>query len=122
MNHIQQGGVQIGECLFLDPTGDTVCRLGDAAGDGSQGVAVAAQGDGVADGVLEVLALQKGDDGLGDGFLAGLVELIARPDLVQRPGQVIAIFPLDVFPDVLLALLGLVADGRSYSPCQPPKW
>ena len=122
INYIQQGNVQIGEGLFLNPIGDSVCRLGDASCDGGQGVAVAAQGDGVADGVLEVPALQKGDGGLGNGFLAGLVELIARPDLVQRPGQVIAIFPLDVFPDVLLALLGLVADGRSYSPCQPPKW
>lgn len=80
MNHIQQRGVQIGEGLFLNPIGNTVCRLGDASGDGSQGVAIAAQGDGVADGVLE-----KGDDGLGNGFLAGLVELIAWPDLVQRP-------------------------------------
>ena len=78
-------GVQIGEGLFLNPIGNTVCRLGDASGDGSQGVAIAAQGDGVADGVLEVPALQKGDDGLGNGFLAGLVELIAWPDLVQRP-------------------------------------
>ena len=86
MDHIQQRGVQIGKGLFLDPIGNAVCRLGNAAGDGGQGVAVAAQGDGVADGVLKAPAFQEGDDGLGDGLLAGLVELVARPNLVQRPG------------------------------------
>ena len=115
-HHIQQGGVQIGECLFLNPIGDSVCRLGDAASDGGQGVAVAAQGDGVADGVLEVPALQKGDDSLRDGLLAGLVEPVAWPDLVQRPGQVIAIFPLDVLPDPLLAPLRPVTDGAFIFP------
>ena len=75
--HIQKGGVQIGERLFLDPIGNTVCRHGDAASDGSQGVAVAAQGDGVADGVIKIPVLQKGDDGLGNSILACLVELVA---------------------------------------------
>lgn len=116
MNHIQQRGVQIGEGLFLDPIGDAVCRLGDAAGDGGQGVAVAAQGDSVANGVLKVAALQKGDDGLGYSLLAGLVELVARPDLVQGPGQVIAVLLLDVLPDALLAPLRLVADGALIFP------
>lgn len=116
MNHIQQRVVQIGESLFLDPIGDSVCRLGDAAGDGGQGVAVTAQGDGVADGVLKVPALQKGDDGLGDSLLAGLVELVARPDLIQGPGQVVAVLQLDVLPDALLAPLRLVADGALIFP------
>lgn len=101
--YILQGLVQIGICLLLDPGGNPISRLGNAAGDGGQGIAVAAQGDGIADRVLKIPAFQECDDGLGHRLLAGHVETIARTDRIQGPGQVVAVFPFDVGLDVLLA-------------------
>ena len=47
-----------------------VVSLGNATGDAGEGVGVAAQGDGFADGVFEGVGIQEADDGLGDGALA----------------------------------------------------
>ena len=85
--------------------------LGDAPGHAGYGVAVPAQPDCLADGVLVVLGLQKGDDSLGHRALAGLVEFVGRPDVVEPPAQVIAELPLDVLPDPGLVLSG---PGQEY--------
>ena len=52
--------------------------LGDGARDGGLGVGVTAKGDDQAEGVLIVVGVEEGDEGLGDGALAGLVEAGSR--------------------------------------------
>ena len=50
---------------------ETVEAPGNAAGDSSHGIGVAAQGDDLPDGILEACGFQEGDDGLGNRLLAG---------------------------------------------------
>ena len=66
-----------------------VKSLGYAPGDGGLRVAVAAQPDGIAYGLLEGTAFQKGDDGFGDGLLTALFVTVRGPDLGQAAGQII---------------------------------
>lgn len=49
------------------------------------GIRVAANRDGIADGVLEVGSFESAHERLGDRFLTGLVEAVVRPDLVHSP-------------------------------------
>jgi len=72
--------------------------VGDAAGDAGDRVTVAADGDGVSDGVFVVCGFEEGYDGLRHGALAGHVEAVARPDLGQRGGEVILKGGFDVIP------------------------
>ena len=55
-------------------------RLGHAAGNGGLGVCVAAEGDGEAEGVHEVVGVEESDEGLGHGALAGDVEAVVGAD------------------------------------------
>ena len=74
--------------------------FGDAAGDAGQGVAVAAQGDGVADRVFEVFGLEEGDNRLGDRALAGDVVFVDGADLGQGSGEVVGELPGDELSDL----------------------
>ncbi len=65
-------------------------RLGHSAGDGGLGVGVAAEGDDQAQGVLEVVGVEEGDEGLGDGALAGDVEAVAGADVCDGAVEVVA--------------------------------
>ena len=75
--------------MLANGVGHAIETLGQAARDRGEGIAVAADRDGVADGLLESLGLQEGDDGLGHGPLAGHVELIIGSDGVEREVQVV---------------------------------
>ena len=110
-DHFPQSIVQIGQRFFLNPVGDAVGRFRNAAGDGGQGVAVAAQGNCIPDGVLKISAFQKGDDRLRDTALTGLVEPVVGADLVQCPGEIIVVFLLDEGLDPPLARIGVAVDG-----------
>ena len=69
--------------LFQDFLRDPEEGLGDAAGHGGQGIGIPAQGDGVPQGVLEILRLQEGLQGLGYGTFTGGVPLITVPDVLH---------------------------------------
>ena len=77
----------------------TVKGLGDTARDGGLRVAVAPQPDGVAHGLLEGMALQEGDDGFGDGFLAAFLVAVGGSDPGQGAVQVIAVAGGDIITD-----------------------
>ena len=64
--------------------------FGNAAGDAGKGVAVAAEGDRIAERILKAGAFQKGDDGFRHGLLTGLHMVIARPNFIAGTAQVIA--------------------------------
>ena len=83
LNRVHQGLIQIAQRLFPDIIRYAVCGLGDAAGDGGQGVAVPAQGDGVSDGVFKASAFEEGDDRLGHRLPAAFIEEVARADVIQ---------------------------------------
>ena len=72
---------------FAQVSGDAVVGFGDAAGNSGDGIAVAANRDGVADGVFKARRGEEGDERLRHGALAGRAELIGRPDLVEREVQ-----------------------------------
>ena len=78
--------------------------FGDAACDAGEGVAVAAQGDGFADGIDVVLGVQEADDGLGHGTLAAAFPLVDGVPIVVRLVEVVEVFLFDVVADLLLAL------------------
>ena len=59
--------------------------LGDAAGDGGQGVAVPAQGDGISDGVFKAGAFEEGGDRLRHRLPAAFVEAVGWVDIIQGP-------------------------------------
>ena len=86
---------EAGLALAEEGRGDAVVGLGEATGDGCECVAVAAEGDGRADGVLEVRALQEGRDGLRDGLLAALHVVVGGADLVAGAGEIVAEFTDD---------------------------
>ena len=79
-----------------------VIGLGDAARDAGQGVAVAAERDGVPDGVFVRDRIEEGDDGLGDRSLAGDVELVGGADLVDVAVEVVAEEVFDAVADRVL--------------------
>ena len=56
--------------------------FGNTAGNGCQGIAVAAQGNCQSDGVFKIIAFKKGGNRLRYGFLTAFVEMIMRADLV----------------------------------------
>jgi len=84
---------------------DAVEGLGNAAGDGGKGVAVAAEGDGIADGILKGDGFEKGGHGLRHGGLAGFVEAVVGADLIE--GEIDGVIvPLDVCADLFAAVAG----------------
>lgn len=73
--------------LVEDYIGDGgVEGFGDATGDGGLGVGVAAEGDGVSDGIFEVGGVEESDDGLGNGAGASEIGAIAGADGVNGSG------------------------------------
>ncbi len=64
--------------------------LGHGAGDGRLGVGVASEGDGEAEGVLVVVGVEEGDEGLGDRSLAGDVEAVVGADVTDGAVEVVA--------------------------------
>ena len=58
-------------------------RLSDAAGDGGEGVAVAAEGHRRAESVFKIATLQKRGDCLRHGFLAVLYMMVGGANLMQ---------------------------------------
>lgn len=89
--------------------GYAVERFGNAARDAGQRVAVATQGDGVAEAVFQVRPVQKGTDGLGHGALTGGVPLVCIPDAVAGEIQVVAEF---CFDSIFYFLLTLSVPGQ----------
>ena len=88
-----------------DGAGDAaVVGFGDPAGDAGQRVAVAAERDGLADGVLEVRRVQEADDCLRDGPLTAVLPSV--DGMPEGPGlvQVVAVFLFDVSTDCLFRL------------------
>lgn len=70
--------------------GDAACYTGDCVG-------VAADGDGVADGVLEVGAFQGADNCLRDCYLASLIEAV----VCAHCAEIVGVMPeLDFFHGV----------------------
>jgi hypothetical protein len=64
--------------------------VGDRASNTGQGIGIAPQGHGVAQGVFKVGGFQKGDQGGGDGALAGLVKGKVGAQVRQGGAEVIA--------------------------------
>ena len=60
MENFQQLLWQAVAAFLFQIFGDTVEAFGDSTGDAGEGVAIAAEGHGGADGILEGLALQEG--------------------------------------------------------------
>ena len=71
--------------------GDAVADFGYGAGYGGEGVGIAAERDGVADGVLVAFGVERADDRLRDGLLAGFTEVVVGPDVVEAAGEVVAV-------------------------------
>ena len=81
----------------------TVERLGNGTGNGGESIAVTADGDGVADAVLEVGAFEEGFDRIGDRPGTGgseVIEDVVRPDLVK--GEANLVILLNVCLDLVL--------------------
>ncbi len=77
--------------LGLDVLWDAVpVCLDHGAGDGSLSVGVTAEGDDEAEGVLEIVGVEEGDERLGDRALAGLVEVVVGSDLGDGAVEVVA--------------------------------
>ena len=70
--------------LFADVGGDAVVGTGNRAADCSDAVRVAADGDRVADGLLEGSRLEERLQRLRNGTLSRDVKLVCRPYLVER--------------------------------------
>ena len=86
-------------------------RFPKCAGDRREGVGVASQRDRVADGLLGAARLERTDERLRHGALAGYVEAVAGPDFVHGPVQVIAVQALDFGSDLAC---GLAVQPHSY--------
>ena len=93
------------ECtrLRLDVCGDAVFRLRDGGRHGRERVGVTAERDGVADGVLEAVAFEVGDNRLRHAARAGDIELVGRADLIERGVERVPEAGLHVAADLLLA-------------------
>lgn len=100
--------VQIFFRLFPQRLRNAEVRFRHASRNGGKGVAVAADADRIADGVLKIFRLKKGFKRLRNGVLAGFVELVGIADLIQRK------------VDGVLILLHKTADlaHRLALPCQ----
>ena len=93
--------------LLNDLFGDLlVVRFGDAAGDAGQGVAVAAERDGYADGGLEIRAVEEGDDGLRHRALTTLLKRVPGTDLLAGAVQVVAAMRFHILLDLRFGLAG----------------
>ena len=66
------------------------------------------KGDRIAHRIFETIRFQRAGDGLRHGFLTSFVKTVTRSNFVYSPGQVIAVFGGDDFPDghCVLALTG----------------
>ena len=67
--HGQERLVQAAEGFQAQGIRHAVVRFGDTAGDGRQGIAVAAKGDRQTQSMLKIRTFQKGDDGFRHRFL-----------------------------------------------------
>ena len=90
--NIEQTGIEVLHRLFPQCGRNAVVCLGDAAGDCSERVAVSADRDRVADGVLKAGGFEERLERLRYGVLTGLIKLIGRTDFVQREVERIVIF------------------------------
>src|SRR5690606_19689748 len=77
----------------------SVESMGNRSGDGCDGVAVTAEGNGFPDRVLEIRRIQKGNDGLGNGSIAAHVEHVFRPDFLNRAPKIVTKRRGNVVPD-----------------------
>ena len=93
--------------LLYDLLGDLlVVRFGEAAGDAGEGVAVAAERDGEADGTLEIRAVEEGDDGFRHRALTTLLKRVPGTDLLARAAQVVAEMRFHILLDLRFGLAG----------------
>ena len=103
-NNTQQPVVEPREDFLADVRRHAAIKcLGNPAGDARQRVAVATEGNRLADGILEIFRCQKGDQGRWHRPLARDVERIAIAQLVEGFAQLIAERVLHEFLDVRLA-------------------
>ena len=80
--------------------------FGDAACDGGQSVAVAAEGYRRAESILEICAFQKRSNGLRHRLLTAFYMMIGWANFVAGAAEIIAEFPLHIRFDVRLAMSG----------------
>ncbi len=111
--HLLQPTIQMTESNLPHwPGKRSIERLCDASGDAGQGIAVSADGNSLADGILEILALQKTDDRLRNRPLAAGIPTIGPMQFLPRTPQVIAKPPADVLADLLLVGPGPCQENR----------
>ena len=90
--------------------------LGDAAGDGSKGVAVTAEGYRRAQRVFKICAFQKCNNCLRHGFLTALHMVIGGANLIAAATEVVAKLALRIRFDLLFSVTGAgEKDRRSRS-------
>ena len=89
MQDLRQLRCQPPVALLLQILRHAVKRLGDAAGDSSQRVAVTAEGDRRAESVFKICAFQKRRNSLRHGLLTALHMMIGRTDLVAGAAEII---------------------------------
>ena len=84
-------GLGAGDGLLADVGRDPVQSVGDRSSDGGEGVGVAPDRAGGADGLFEALALGRQGHAVGDAALAGLV--VAMVLLHEVPGRQVRVEP-----------------------------
>src|SRR3954470_13294111 len=82
-HHVPQIVVEPGQGLPGDPVRNSEQGFGNPAGDAGQRIGIAADGDGIANGVLEISGLQRTDDGWRHCPPAGDIERVPRPYAVD---------------------------------------
>ena len=101
-HHIPQIVIESGQGFIGDPVRNAEQGFGDPAGDAGERIGIAADGDGIANGVLETSGLQRTDDGWRHRPPAGDIERVLRPDTVH-------VLTEGVFEPLLTGLSDLVA-------------
>ena len=105
--------IQIAHCGIAQVVRDTIERLGNAARDSSQRIAVTADGDGITDRVLKIRGLEESHKRLRNRPLAGFSEGVRIADAIQREIHRV-IVAVDLVPDLLdRAALPGHEDGHS---------
>ena len=87
----EQFEIEVCQRLFAQGCRHAVIRSRYRSGDCRDGVAVAADGDGVADGILKIRGLVKCSEGNGKRVLARFVKLIRGAHFVERENDVVII-------------------------------
>lgn len=62
--------------LILYPIRNPICGFGNASGNRGKRITIPAEGDCIADGVLEIRAFKKSGNRLGDGVLTAFIVVV----------------------------------------------